>query len=206
MNLDERIELLQQQMLCVGPIYTFRYDTEGNLKCSNCPDEAVVDQAFGALGGRERMLTYSKGKTAPLWISSSIGLEWMAVPEYTDSQHRGFCVLGPCLNTEVSHWAVEQAIQKFESANGRQTWTRPLLPIVKNTPVLMQTILMQDMKLLYCCVTGKSISASDIIFCTPSEKVDFYPKAERKNRFQTWMTEQALLKVVRDGDLILFLN
>lgn len=201
MNLDERIELLQQQMLCVGPIYTFRYDTAGNLKQSNCPDAAIVNEAFVSLGCRDKMLTYSKGTDSPLWISSPIGLEWIAAPELEDGQRRGFCVLGPCLNSESSHWGVEQAIQKFESANGRQNWTRPLIPIVKNTPVLMQTILMQDMKLLYCCVTGKSINASDIIFCTSNEKVDFYPKKERKNRIQTWMAEQALLKVVRDGDL-----
>lgn len=201
MNIDERIELLQQQMLCVGPIYTFRYDEDGNLKSSNCPDEVIVNQAFSALGCRDKMLAYSKGTTAPLWISSPIGLEWIAVPVYKEDQCCGFCVLGPCLNTEASHWGVEQAIQKFESANGRQRWARPLIPIVKKTPVLMQTILMQDMKLLYCCVTGRSINASDIIFCTSNEKVDFYPKTEKKNRIQTWMTEQALLKMVRDGDL-----
>lgn len=201
MNLDERIELLQQQMLCVGPIYTFRYDTEGTLKSSNCPDEAVIHQAFCALGCLERMLTYFKGKAAPLRIGSPIGLEWMAVAEYTEDQHSGFCVLGPCLNTETSHRGVEEAIRKYELAYGYQSWTGALISIVKKAPVLMQTILIQDLRLLYCCVTGEYADASDVVFCTPREKVDFYPKAERNNRTQTWMTEQALLKAVRDGNL-----
>ena len=201
MDMEERIALLQEQMLCVGPIYTFRFDAEGNLKSSNCPEQAIIDQAFGALGWRDKMLTFSKGNDAPLWISSPIGLEWIAAAERKADEICGFCVLGPCLNTEITHWGVEKAIQKYESMYGRQSWARPLIGVVKKLPVLMQAILVQDIKLLFCCVAGKSINATEIVYCTTSEKVDLYPTTEKKKRNQTWMAEQALLKMVRDGDL-----
>ena len=201
MDTEARIALLQEQMLCVGPIYTFRYDTNGNIKESNCPEKDIINQAFCSLGCRDKMLTFSRGKDAPLWISSLIGLEWIAAAERTGSEICGFCVLGPFLNTEINAWGVEQAIQKYESLYGRQDWARPLLQIVKKLPVLMQSILVQDAKLLYCCLTGKSINSSEILYCTTSEKADLYPTREKKNRIQTWLTEQALLKMVRDGDL-----
>lgn len=201
MDMEERIALLQEQMLCVGPIYTFRLDAQGNLKSSNCPEQTIVHQAFCVLGCRDKLLTFSKGNDAPLWISSPIGLEWIAAAERRENEICGFCVLGPCLNTEITHWGVEKAIQKYESLYGRQSWTRPLIEIVKKLPVLMQAILVQDIKLLFCCVTGKSVNASEIRYCTTREKADLYPTTEKKNRIQTWMVEKALLKMVRDGDL-----
>ena len=106
--MEERIALLQEQMLCVGPIYMFRFDAEGNLKSSNCPEQTIVDQAFGVLGCRDKMLTFSKGNDAPLWINSPIGLEWIAAAERKADEICGFCVLGPCLNTEITHWGASK--------------------------------------------------------------------------------------------------
>lgn len=201
MNIEERIALLQEQMLCVGPLYVTRFDAEGTFKSGNCPEAALVNEAFGALGCRSHMLAYAQQKDAPLWLSSPIGLEWIAAAERTESGIQGYCVLGPCLNSEITHWGIEQAIQKYESLHGRQSWARPLLSLAKKLPVLMQGILAQNARLLYCTVSGKSAGANDIVYCTDSKQADLCPVTEKKTRMQTWMLERALLKMVRDGDL-----
>lgn len=201
MNIDDRIALLQEQMLCVGPLYISRFDAEGNLKFSNCPEASMVDEAFEALGCRSHMCIYAQQKDAPLWLSSPIGLEWIAVAERTEDGIQGYCVLGPCLNPEVTIWGMEQAMQKYESQYGRQNWSRPLLALAKKLPILMQGILTQNARLLYCTVRGKSVSANDITYHADLKHADLYPSTEKKTRIQTWMLERALLKMVRDGDL-----
>lgn len=201
MDIEERIALFQEQMLCVGPVYTSRLDREGRLISGSCPEAAAVDQAFTDMGCKSQLLALAGEKDAPLCINSPIGLEWIAVAERSGQEISGFCVIGPCLNTEITHWGVEQALRKYEALYGKQSWTRPLLTVLRRLPVLMQAIIMQNTRLLFCSVTGKTMDSSDVVYSVAREKVELYPTTERKNRVHTWMVERALLKMVRDGDM-----
>ena len=50
MDIEQNLALFQELLCCGNSIYTWRYDADGNLLSSNCPEESLFGKAFSLLG------------------------------------------------------------------------------------------------------------------------------------------------------------
>lgn len=204
MTTEEKTELFQQQILCGNPVYTWRFAPDGTLLSSNCPDEDIFHEAFELFGAKDRMCQYAREHTAPTFLGSPIGIEWVAVIHWEQERLLGMYVLGPSFTTEASLNGMRQALYQYEPLSSRPGWTQRLMQAVRQLSVVMRPLLVQYGLMLHYCVTGETLRSSDIGYYRYQElgnEVNTYQQPEKRDRFRTYQAERALLKMVREGDL-----
>lgn len=81
MNVEQNMALFQEMIQCAAPVYTWVYDAQAQLLSSNCPDETVLMQAFSAFGCKTVLCEYAAENTAPVLLTSPVGLVWAAALE-----------------------------------------------------------------------------------------------------------------------------
>ena len=60
MELENRLALFREMVLCCHTLYFWTYDLELNLLDSNCPDVEMVQNIFHMGDGRETLLAYAR--------------------------------------------------------------------------------------------------------------------------------------------------
>lgn len=199
MTTEEKIELFSRQMLCGSPLYLWHYSPEGTLLSTNSPDPEILHEAFVRFGAKDLMCQYARENTAPTCLGSSVGMEWVAVVHKEKENLLGMYVLGPAFTTEASLTGIRKILYQRESD---PAWTQRLLLAMRQLSVVMRPLLVQSGLMLHCCVTGEILRSSDIGYFHYQEiNEKRYHQAEKKDRFRTYQTERALMKMVREGDL-----
>lgn len=191
-------QFFQELLTCGTTIYSWLYDPSGEVLSTNSPD-LVLDTIFTTTKCKEYMLDYAQKETAPLVLSAPLGLMWCAAFEHRDGALFRAWVIGPVFNTEISFVGIDQAVQRYQIP---KDWRETFQVLLQGLPVVPSTLFFQYGLMLHCCATGEKLSRSDIQFqqgvaAGEQEK----PSKPQKDRHQTYMAEQALLRNIREGDL-----
>lgn len=194
---EERLAYFHEIMSCGGEHHLWTYDTEGNL-LSSTSSEMVMHKLFAASGLLNYLLDYSKDHHKLIILSIPHGLLWCASFE-TDSDDRvtKIHVYGPVATQDLSYETIGTITNNSEVT---ERWRHKFRKKLRSIPVVMSSVLFQQAIMLNYCVTGEKISVADIVFYT-SKKTDDTPNAPERNRIQTYMAEQELLRMVREGNL-----
>lgn len=203
MTTDERLELFQEQVSCGKNVYTWQYDSEGQLLKSNCPHEATLAMAFSVFDCKRAMLEYAQTDDRPLVLSAPIGLVWTACFEARDGELKRIVVLGPVFSTAVSLNGIKQLVHSLSGSGAVEasmTWQHELLNILDTVPTLSIILMNQYALMLHYTLTGEKLFSSDISHYSsaPPETERTQPK---KDRHRVWLTEQGLMRMVEEGDL-----
>lgn len=195
---EKNLALLQEMLTCGAPVYLWTYAPDGHLIQTNCP-ALVMDAIFTTIGCKAYMLEYGKANTAPLMLGAPLGLMWCAAFDRQDDELRKMYVIGPVLNTETSTRGLNDAMNEYDIPLEFKPRFRELmkeLPIV-GTPLFFQYGLM-----LHYCVTGEKLERSDIQFQEGEIRGSGKKKKlEPKDRHRTYGAEQALMWMIREGNL-----
>lgn len=191
-------QLFQELLSCGTAVYSWLYDPSGEVLSTNCPD-LVLDTIFSTIKCKEYMLDYARRETAPLVLSAPLGLMWCAAFERRDGALFRCWVIGPVFTTEISFVGIEQAVQRYQIPGD---WRAAFQKLLQSLPVVLTPMFFQYGLMLHCCATGEKVSVSDIQFQkgVPVGEQD-RPIKSHKDRHQTYMAEQALLRNIREGDL-----
>lgn len=190
--------LFQELMTCGMNVYSWLYDPDGEILATNCPD-LVLDTVFTSVDCKAYMLEYGQKDTAPLVLSAPLGVMWCAAFERKEGELYRVWVIGPVFNTEMSFVGMDQAMQRYDIPND---WRADFQLLLQGLPVVPSTMFFQYGLMLHYCATGEKLSRSDIQFqqAEGAEETE-KPSKPQKDRHQTYMAEQALLRNIREGDL-----
>ena len=200
MELFQKMALLAHLLQCGGTIFTWCYQADGTLLRSNCPDEAFLAGAFELFGCKQQMLDYGSRHDTPITLGTALGLLWAAAFEKEDGRLKRSWVIGPVFYRDVSLRGIEQGMQYYSRLETSVSWTMHLYEVLKQVPVLQNTILDRYTLMLHYCLTGEYLTISDI----NSEALPAAGEpaaAPAHDRHKVWMAEQGLLQMVRTGDL-----
>lgn len=191
-------QFFQELLTCGTTVYSWLYDSSGEVLSTNSPD-LVLDTIFATTKCKEYMLDYAQKETAPLVLSAPLGLMWCAAFERRDGALFRAWVIGPVFNTEISFVGIDQAVQRYQIP---KDWRDAFQTLLQGLSVVPSTLFFQYGLMLHCCATGEKLLRSDIQFqqgvaAGEQEK----PSKPQKDRHQTYMAEQALLRNIREGDL-----
>ncbi len=199
MNIEQNLALFQELLGCGGSIYLWRYDAEGNLLHSNCPQETLFEQAFSFLGCKERALGNGRGNGGPQAVGTSFGLIWGVDYLYQDGSLRQMHIIGPVFSHNVSRRDIESGFEQHVDQDVSLSWKHRLLNAYAQIPVVQNILFTRYLLMLHFCLTGEKLSASDTTI--PQSFADAAPSDARRDRHRVWMSECALLDMVRNGDL-----
>ena len=195
--LGERLQVLQDLLSCTGKMYAWCYDAEGKLLGTNCPDK-VLDQVFFSSGCMEAVQNHARAHREPILLSNHYGLSWSAAFEFEGDELKRIHVFGPTTTTELSYDGISKAVQSAKIPN---RWRPKLIKILQRIPVVSTIDFFRQTLMLHYCVTSEQLTNADIAFFEPAFKQGEREPVIRKDRMNTYRTEQALMRMVSEGDL-----
>ena len=201
MDIRENMELFKELMRCGNDIYTWCYDIEGQLLESNCPQEEVLSTAFSVLGCKDRMLAYWKEHSAPVTLGSGLGLIWGAAFERQDGKPYRAWVIGPFFYTDVSMDAIRRGFLSHIGVEVSAAWKHQFIEALYQVPTQPYVIHGRYLLMLHYCLTGEHLTASDLGAAVTPNLPESAPVNVEHDRHKVWAAENALLQMVRNGDL-----
>ena len=200
MELEQNMQLFEALISCGSNIYTWRYDAHGQLLYSNCPDEALFATAFANFGCREKMLAYGREEGPPVVLGTAMGLIWGVDFERVNGALHCAHVIGPAFFYDVSMRDVENGFSHYAKLEISLAWKIQFINALPQIPVAQNIVFSRYLLMLHYCLTGEKLEASSLNLREASGEPAL-SGAERRDRHKVWMAEQALLQMVRVGDM-----
>lgn len=194
------ILLVQELLRCGTSIPLWHYDTDGHLLETNA-EHLVLDKVLGFIGGRKYMLEYAENNRKPLVLGSDMGLMWCAVFEAEKDILKSIYLIGPVYNAEVSVSFLEDSAERYHID---KTFRKQYVSIMKGISVVPSLMFQQYCLMLHFCVNGERLNRSDIQYQPRNKVINPLPAESASpeyDRGQTYSAEQALLRIVREGDI-----
>lgn len=201
MNPAQNMELFRELVRCGSDVYTWCYDADGTLLESTCPDEDLVATAFSLLGCRDRMLAHWEKAATPITLGSGLGLIWGAAFEQKDGKPCRAWVIGPCFYTDIDMKSIYEGFELYIGVEISMAWKHRFVELLYRFPTVPHTVFSRYLLMLHYCAAGERLGISDLgvvdVPVLPGHPVP----ADRRDRYRIWSAEQALLQMVRNGDL-----
>ncbi len=173
------------------------YDAEGNLLKTNSKDLAL-DTIFDASSCKQEMIRHGIENDLPILLSVPFGFMWIAVFEHREKMLHRIYVLGPAFHTEISMVGIQRGIENFHIPAG---WKQGFTALMKKLPILSGNSIRRAAVMLHFSATGEKISPVDVVNLEIPGNIPQNTEAEKRDRHRTYLAEQQLLSMVREGNL-----
>lgn len=197
LSVADRLDCLQELISCTGRVYRWTYNEKGDLLETNCPDK-VLHTVFVYAGCIDSLLAHAQKSRKPILLSSAYGLSWSAALEFEEEMLRRFYVFGPITTAELSHDSIVKIAQAERTP---VRWRPKFIRILERIPTVSTIDFLRQTLMLHYCVTGEQLTNADIVFNTPEAQTPAREEYVKRDRLSTYQAEQALMKMVREGDL-----
>lgn len=193
----ERINLLGEILKCGTDIFLWKYAADGHLIETDCP-HLVLDTIFEHTGNKKYMLGQVEKYTAPLIMSTELGLIWAAIfHKKAENDSIIIYVLGPVFHSEISTHTIEQSVRHYDVD---LSWREEYIKLISELPVLSSVLFFQQVLIAHYIINDEKLNRSDLHFQKwESKSAD--AEEPKRDRMQVWLAERALLSMVREGDL-----
>lgn len=201
MDIHEKVSLLQELVACCDAISTWCYDAKGELLFSNCTDETVLNTAFSAFGCRSILMEHTNIWSNPFLLGTSLGLVWGAAFEREDGVLRRFWLLGPVFYATTTKGQIELGYDLYRGLELSVAWKEQFMQAASRLPVVTSELLGRYLLMLHYCLTGQTLHYSDIVMPTELLRPAKPAEPTKRDRYQVYAAERALMDMVRNGDL-----
>lgn len=194
------ISLLQELLKCGTDIPVWHYDMDGHLLDTNSK-HLVLDKILGFIGGTHYMLEFAEKSRKPLVLGSDMGLMWCAVYEADREYIKSIYLIGPVYNAEIGEAFLEESANRYQID---PAFRRQYVRIMKGISVVPSLLFQQYCLMLHYCVNGEKLNRSDIHYQPRNKIILPIPTVadpDTYDRLNAYQTEQALLRMIREGDV-----
>ena len=197
--------LLLQSMIPEGEkLYIWCYDAEGRYIASSCPDpfKTMLTKAFDHLGALQKVLSLVKQTdgSLPRVLGSAIGMQWAVTFEEERKKSLIF-VIGPVFYTAPREKPVRSALYSTLPGPEHAAWIHALCAVLPEMPVMPYAVFSRYVLMVHNTLTGQQLGLEALHHPDLAHTgIQDQPAGER-NRMQVYQSEQALLQMVREGDI-----
>ena len=201
---EQNLALLKSLIPSAESFHIWCYTHEGQLLGCSCHGviRETFHHAFQALGAYDKMLEYTAGTDhdEPRILGSSIGIQW-AITLEKERRNSVVFVLGPVVNMPVDGKGIRSALIGSYSYMNDTSWIEPLCTLIPALPVMSYAVFGRYVMLVHNVLTGQQLGMEALSAGAKlPEKRQCYEMNQR-NRIDIYQSEQALLDVVRRGDI-----
>lgn len=204
---EQNLLLLESLISSNEEFYVWCYEQNGDFVAASCPEEERADlqQAFEVLGGKEKMLRYARetDNTRPRIIGSSIGMQWALSYERERGRQLLF-VIGPVFYARPLERHVRAGLRAYTHSRENALWSTRLIALLPKLPVLSYAIFTRYVMMVHNTLTGQQLGLEAL----DTEQVKAAPTpadtAGTRDRDKVYLSERAMLQMVRNGDINYF--
>lgn len=215
MELDEKIELFMGMLRCKYSVDLMVFDNTMTPLTDLVDDRSRMLYKILETNGQLKKIQEQAEKGEDLvCIGGRVGMIWGSVCLRQNGLPHHYYVLGPVLGTELELADMEKELHDNlnrrldidpEGTSSSVSFQIRFTNLMKSFPVMTANKFNDDLIMFGYCVTGIQRTRSDIdLALQPMGDFDDLRSSRRKkrnDRNRTWMTEQALTQMVRDGNL-----
>lgn len=196
---EDKLDFFADLMSCGGDCYLWAYDTKGEFIASNSGNN-LFHKLFLKSGLMDYLLEYIKENSDPIILSIPYGLMWgAAFQKDANGNIKRIYLNGPVTTQELSRESVAYMVNHSEVT---PSWRPKFRKYLREIPYVMASYFFRQTIMMNYCVTGKKLDVADIRFYrTDAGEKKTDTSASNQDRLQTYMAEQELLRMVREGDL-----
>lgn len=214
MDTNERVELFMQMLRCKYPVDIQLYDSSFTPHGDLTDDRTrLLHKLFMGNGAPEQIQQSVAEGHRMMMLGGNAGLLWGVVCIMKNSRPAFYYVLGPVMGAELNLRDIDTELQNLlnhqrqsvdpEGTAQTVSFKIRLSELLQTLPLVSAGRFTEDIVMFGCCVTGENGSRSDVAMASlPQHTITGGQITPRKNdRHRTWMTEQALVHMVREGNL-----
>ena len=204
---EQNLILLESLIPASEKFYVWCYEKDGNCKATSCPEDShvLLDQTFRRLGGVEKMLRYAEETEGdvPLLVGSSIGLQW-AVTLESERNNSLIFVIGPVFYHRPDTAQVRNTLQAEYRTPADSAWIDALCNHLQDFPAISYPVFCRYMLMVHNTLTGKRLDIDAFEKSSEKTQLSVPSAAPARDRIKVYQAEQALLEMVRKGDINYF--
>ena len=201
---EQNLVLLRSLIPSGESFHIWGYSNEGQLLGCSCHGviRETLHHAFRALGAYDKMLEYAAGtdNQGPRILGSSIGIQW-AVTLERERRNNVVFVLGPVLNMPANEKTIHSMLISSRPSLKDTEWIQPLCTMIPALPVMSYAVFGRYVMLVHNVLTGDQMGMEALNPGPIKQKKEQAYEIDQRNRIDVYQSEQALLEVVRKGDI-----
>ena len=201
---EQNLMLLQSMIPEDEQLYVWCYNASGESVASSCPDrqQDMLDRAFRTLGGLQKVLNPGGGaeERYPRILGSEIGMQW-AVTYESERKQDLFFIIGPVFYTEPKAESVRSALYAGAAAAENAAWIQNLCACLPELPVMTYAVFSRYVLMVHNTLTGEQLGLEALSHPSGTQSAVRDQFVGARNRIQVYQAEQALLQMVRAGDI-----
>ncbi len=201
----QRLDFLTDLLSCGDKINFWIYSQNMHLVSTNS-SALVQNTIFEHTGCLGYMSHHFKTSTAPIILSSYLGLMWAAAKTKKlgeDENSVNYIVIGPVISATIPLETLQKVIHDF---NIDLSWRKGFIDMMQNIPIVSPQTFFQYALMLHFCATEEKLEKSAIAF---QENNDIKDSRKDKTSFSditydrtaTYRNEQEILNNIRTGNL-----
>ena len=202
MTREDRITAFREMVLCCHNLYLWTFTEHLGLIDSSCPEQELVQSLFAIRQSRDELLAYAGDHREPLLITNPMGLMWVAIPALREGFDPCIYAMGPFFTADRS---IERLIAAIRTQGLTDALRKPVETFLRSLPVISLNRLHEYTIMLYYCITGERISASDFHYLDYLESEPQRPAQPATQAAApvhgTYELEREMLRLVREGNL-----
>ena len=205
---EQNLQFLQAAIPSNEKFYVWAYADDGHVIATSCPEaeQDLFHHAFCIFGGVEKALSCAVSrKDRPSLIGSPIGMQW-AVTFETARKDNLFFVIGPVFYSPPTEAQLREALRPYRDSIENGSWAAGLIRRSSEMPVMPYAIFTRYVVMVHNTLTGRQTEVYDLfdIPCAQAS-VSAMPASSapprKRDRTKIYQAEQALLGMVRRGDI-----
>lgn len=198
-KLSLRLDYLGELLTCGQSLYLWEFDPELNLLRSSCPDLEPFQGFFPLSGCQDYLAAYLRRRElAPLVLSDTLGMSWIADFELLGGQLCRVYLIGPAFTSDIP---VERISLRLRQHNLPLELTREFQERVFALPIIPHANWLQFGMMLHYTVTGEKIGLSDFRYQDSAEASEDEPVREDAPGSGTYLAEERAMRMIEQGCL-----
>jgi len=192
---DQRLRFFRELIHCSHELYFWSFNSQFETTFTNCPDASVFQMIFSFSHTAEVLTGENDPPDHPIVFTNTMGLIWVADCARNDRETT-IHLIGPAFFDDVSHQTLYESMQRLKLSPSLQ---HAFVAILDKLPVIPMTRMFEYALMLHYTLTEEKISNSELQMRSPTTQMK--PSTTPQKSHGTWAAEQALLKLVEDGNL-----
>lgn len=197
---QKNLDLISGLFGVSNPVYAWCYEENGELVASNCPEEHALNAAFDLVMCKYRMLEHYQECDTPHIAGLPFGLIWLTAIT-TQEDVRRIYALGPVFSAQVSSSQIHKGLFHCVNKNPGVISISELASAIEKLPVFPSSLSQRYVLMLHFLLNGEQLQFSDVSINNKLDPVGAKKWLQNKDRHKIWMTEQAMMQAVREGNL-----
>jgi len=196
---EEKIVLFREMISCCHMLILADYDPLLHRIGSSTDEETTANELFSLSRSGLPLESFLAADRTPVLFTNRVNMMWLCCPE--GSEHELLCVhvLGPFFMDDYSSFVIDSGLS---NAGASPTLRQSAAKLVRKLPILSWARVQEYALMLHYLITGEKIRQSALRFFGRGELSPVNGKEiPVTDTHGTYLAEQEMLRMVREGDL-----